>query len=148
MSLSGLRSFAPILVCSLGLFWILPVAAAAETENHGAQIDTVPLRKGQPAPFDGQLLSTEAAIRIVLEDEHSARRHALEVEHTRKLGQVALEHERERRRIDREAHKRQLSLADRALEKADPWYRAPVVVAPVTFVLALVMVWVAGQAGN
>lgn len=143
-SLNVPRSFVPILTSSLVLCW--PSLAAGANENHGSQIEAVQLRKGDSAPFDGQLLSTEAAIRVVLEDEHSARRCSLEIGQTRKLGQLALEHARELRFIDGRACQKKVELADRALSKADPWYRAPVFVAGVTFLGTLAIVWLTGQA--
>lgn len=46
-----------LLLPALGLVCLAPMRASAETEI----VDVVPLGKGQPAPFEGVLYSTEAA---------------------------------------------------------------------------------------
>lgn len=121
--------------CAAILAGSLVLSSTSRAE--GKELDAVPLEKGDPAPFSGQLISTETAVRIVVGAEISERRCALEIEHARESGRLALEHERELREIERRA------LTSRLAPR--PWYEHPIIVAGASFVGTMALVFAIGN---
>ena len=105
----------------------------------------VPLAKGQPAPFDGQLLSTELAIRLGMKAETCERRVGIEVTHAARLVQVDLDLCERKREIDAAARQAERELMTKAVDGAAVWYRDPVFVAATSVVLTAVVIVLARE---
>ena len=52
-----------ILLFCLGVFVAFPVASFAEESNY----DLIPIKAGEPAPFDGILISLDAAAKMAVD---------------------------------------------------------------------------------
>lgn len=112
----------------------------------------MPLQRGQAAPFEGQLLTTELAIDLGLKADSCAARVALEVDFAKKTAGVDLDLEKRLREVDRVACNSATSILQKRLEAAYepvPFYERPWFVATVTTVLVVtagsLAVWGAGQ---
>jgi len=110
-----------------------------------------PLLKGDPAPYPGQLLTTELAIQLGQKADTCDTRLKLEVAFATKLAAVGLDLERNLHRNDLDAASdREVVLLRRVKEAEDEsFWEEPAFLVPVaTFSGALLMVlavWAAGQ---
>jgi hypothetical protein len=96
----------------------------------------VPLAKGERAPYDGQLLSTEIAIALGQKAEKCDALLSLEIDRVKKLAAIDLDLERQLRKIDTDAARLARELLERRIaESVVPWYERPSVTAAVTVVL-------------
>jgi len=91
--------------------------AALLTLAQAQDSDVVTLHKGQPAPFDGSLLTTEAVAKIVSQSELAEKECKIEFEAEKKVAATILDYEKSRSAVvlqacvdgatrDREAAKR------------------------------------------
>lgn len=69
----------------------------------GFQLCAQGIQKGEPAPFDGQVLSTDLAITLGIAAEQCDQRVALERDHAERLAEVELVLERETRQLEQQA---------------------------------------------
>jgi hypothetical protein len=131
--------------------------AAPTCDPQDARMCSAPLKAGEAAPYAGQLLTPELAIRLGQRAEYCDTRIKAEVELATKLGQVDLGLERKLRQADNEANAAMLSATraryERALEEAaPPWWERPwfvtLVAASATATLLTFAVWGAGQLGG
>jgi len=106
----------------------------------------VPLAKGEPAPFAGQLIDTETAITLGTKAADCGSRTATEVTRAVRLVQVDVDLCQRHREIDHEASLATIDAVELRLDAASAWYRSPVFVASVSVVLTLGAVLVARYA--
>lgn len=107
--------FAVTLSLSLGL--CRSSAAAQDPEP-------VPLRKGEPAPYDGQLLTPQRAATLVVKIEQAAQHHELEVKRLTRLHEQELQLVEERHASRAASAEQRAELYAQALEAASVWYRS------------------------
>jgi len=110
-----------------------------------------PLLKGDPAPYSGQLLTTELAIQLGQKADTCDTRLKLEVAFATKLAAVDLGLERSLHRNDLDASSDREAVLLRELTAAQdtPFWREPVFLVPVSTLggaaLMVLAVWAAGQ---
>ena len=78
-----------------------------------------PLKLGQVAPFDGQLLSTEAAIENTLKLENIEEKHKLALQHQADLAQLKLDYQSTIHSIDQDEWTDKETLYRDTIEKHD-----------------------------
>lgn len=95
--------------------------------------------EGQPAAFDGQLLTTQLAVDLGLKAERCEELVGIEARFARRELQVELDYEKTLHRIDVESRDRQITVLEGALEdvQAVPWHREPWFVASVASVVTV-----------
>lgn len=108
-------------------------------------IEAVELEQGESAPFAGQLLEPETAIRLGTLAAQCKDRIQAEVELVRRGGDYKLRAERMLRGLDQDDAKRREELLRGEIERARVWYRDPLFVAPVTAVLTVVAIILARE---
>lgn len=103
----------------------------------------VPVREGEPAPFTGQLLSTDLAIDLGMKADSCDRRLDLELEFQREKLELQIDLQKRLLEIEREGCKAQKSLLFRRLEQSEgiSWYEHPAFVASIT-AIAVVLVFI------
>lgn len=110
---------------------------------------STPVAKGEAAPFAGQLLSTERAVRLWDKAERCQAETKIEIETLLKQTAAALANERRKTEIERERGDEIKAMAERNAEKADSLWSSPVVVASGTVIGTLALValtaWSLGQ---
>lgn len=105
-----------------------------------------PLRAGEPAPHDGQLLTTSLAIRLGQRADRCDAVVAIELERARALAAVDLALERELRRLETEAAARKAAALERAIEAAEPpWHERPAFVAAASAALSVAAMYAAAR---
>lgn len=107
-----------------------------------------PLLKGELAPFDGQLLTNEAAIELGLAIERSDRLLKLELDRVTETASIALETERKLHKIELRVKDKEIDhWQQRALTAENPpFYVHPVFVAGVAVAGTLLLTVVVGYA--
>jgi hypothetical protein len=105
------------------------------------------LHQGDVAPFTGQLLTSELAIRLGQKAELAARTIGLEVDFAKRQAAVDLNLEKQLHANDVAAKDREIALLKEQAKV--PFYTHPAFVAPITAVVAVglvvLSVWAAGQ---
>ena len=98
----------------------------------------MPIRKGAPAPFAGQLLTPRLAIDLGQKANSCQDRIDMRVTHEAKLAAIDLETERKMHQIDVASWARERKLLLLRLEEAHttPWYSHPAFVATVSVLAA------------
>ncbi|HET6494144.1 MAG TPA: hypothetical protein VFH61_02130, partial [Thermoleophilia bacterium] len=120
----------------------------------------VPLEAGEAAPFAGQLLTPELALKLGMGLEGCRERSKLQLEHAREMCRVRSAYEVADRKIREGALADKVTLLTAELDRAlldgqTPWWEEPGFVTPVAFGAGLVVsaalvfgaVWAAGQLG-
>lgn len=133
----------PLLVLLSILFWGTFAGAQNKykpiCDHRDRRPCAVALLKGETAPYDGQLLTTDLAIRQGQKVEHCDARMAIEVDRANQLAEVKINLEKRLRAIDTEAYELQLKVMQKHLEKAGKrsWLEHPAVVATMTAVVVV-----------
>lgn len=98
---------------------------------------STPIKEGQPAPYDGQVLSTDLAIDLGQKAELFELRLGLELERATSLLKADLSLERRLRENDQQAFEAQIDLLTNRLEEAHHrlWYEHPLFIAAVSAVV-------------
>jgi len=111
-----------------------------------------PLQRGQPAPWDGQLLTPELALDLGLKVDGCAAKLQLELDFANKSADIELNLEKQLRQIDQTACQESRATLQRQIDEAlqpPPFYERPWFVASVTAILtvtaASLVIWGAGQ---
>jgi len=147
MTLLPLASFSCVLLA-------VPNIAAAECDPDNPALCAQAVTKGQPVPFDGQLLTVPLAIKLSQKADRCDQVTTLEVDFAKKLAGVDLALERQLSAADTAAHARELKAMEAAMEEAKeaasvPFYERPWFVGTVTGILVVggftFAVWGAGQ---
>lgn len=125
-----------------------------------AEEAAVPLEAGEAAPFAGQLLTPDLALKLGMGLEGCRARKKLELEHTREMCRVRAAYEVADRKIREGGLQDRVTLLESELERAHlaaqrPWWEDPGFVTPVAFTAGLAVsgalvfgaVWAAGQLG-
>jgi len=107
------------------------------------ELKAIPLREGEPAPFAGQLLNTELAISLGLKAEQCQKRIEIELGRQTDINRLELDYQKQLRKIDAEKRAKEIEVYQKQLDKSEVWYRHPIFVASVTFVLTVGSVLVA-----
>lgn len=84
-----------------------------------------PLKAGEPAPFAGQLLTTEAAVSLVVKLEQAEDRKAAELTHLIRLHEAELRYLKEQGDARVDAEKQRSDLWRTEAEAGRAWYREP-----------------------
>jgi hypothetical protein len=95
----------------------------------------MPLEKGTPAPYAGQLLTPDLAIELGVRASQCVARTQAEVDHAKALAGVQLGLCKQTAEVDAALHRDQLGLLHQELDAARAWYRSPEFVAAVAIVL-------------
>lgn len=108
-----------------------------------------PILKGEAAPFDGQVLTTELAIKLGQKADFCDKRLAIELSRATQLADIELEKMRALRKIDEDAHAEQLRIMQKKVDAAldrpfwrEPWFVA-LTTATVTLAAAVGVGWLA-----
>lgn len=126
-------------------------AAPPECAESDPTMCAVPLEKGQPAPFDGQLLTSSLAIKLGQRADRCAAILQEERDYLTKIDAANVDYQRQLRSIETDSLKQQLDLTRKMLlQKPDEtWYTNPVFVSAVSVVVTAAMfsvsVWAAGH---
>lgn len=107
------------------------LSASAKAECDGTKC-AEPLAKGQRAPFEGQLLSTELAIDLGLKAEQCDARLGLEKQYRERSMQIEISHLQRVHTIDLEAAMAREKVLEEALSRASPWYKEPMFIAAIS----------------
>lgn len=111
-----------------------------------AEVCSAPLKRGERAPFDGQLLTTDLAIQLGQRAERCEVLSKLDVEHAKAIAAIDLGLERKLRELEAEAARQREAALVRALEaERARWYERPAFVATVAVAASFAAVWAAGQ---
>ena len=92
----------------------------------------VPLKAGERAPFTGQLVPTEQAIRLLQAAEGCDERIAAEIARAEGLGAARVGHITQLRALDAELWATERQLLHAQIREQDAWYRGPIAVATLT----------------
>lgn len=124
----------------------LAVSPTVECDEREPSRCAASIRKGEAAPFDGQVLTTSLAIALGQKAESCDARIAIELEHAKRVAAIDLELERRLRSIEAEAsiHARQ-ALERYADELRPRWWEKPIIVSGVTAGVVLLAVFAVGQ---
>lgn len=158
-----LRSW-PLIWSVLAIVWLPSMGTAQEsarrptknppTDNNPCadpNLCAIALRKGQPAPFSGQLLTVDLALQLGQVADGCAASQQAAVARCQADAAIDIQHEKDSRKADAEmftastlAAQQRLARAQKLAEdQAPPFFARPWFVAPVTAVLtASVIVWV------
>jgi hypothetical protein len=104
----------------------------------------VPLTKGEPAPFDGDLWSAVRSLRITLRAEACEERSELRLHHAARGFEIDLRFERRSAANRARADAERIEFLRDALVEATAWYTSPAFVAVVASVATLALVVVTG----
>ncbi|HSC15013.1 MAG TPA: hypothetical protein VLI71_07840 [Gammaproteobacteria bacterium] len=111
-----------------------------------AEACAVPLKRGERAPFDGQLLTPQLAIQLGQRAESCDIRLKLDVEHAKAIAAIDLGLERKLRELEAAAAVQREATLARALEaERARWYERPPFVATIAVAASFAAVWAAGQ---
>jgi len=132
----------------LPLLVSLSVLAADPTPECDPAMPTLcaaPLRLGQPAPYAGQLLSTELALRLGQKADRCDAYVRIEIDYAARMAQVQLDLERQKRRIDLDAALATLAATRRYYQQQlddspSPWLVGGLAVAA-TVAVTVLAVW-------
>lgn len=104
---------------------------------------SAPLEQGQPAPFQGQLLSVELAIDLGQKATYCQERVTLEVTHAKALASVDLTLEKQLRGNDLLTWQTKEKLLLERLQEAQsrPWYEHPAFVATVAVIATALLTY-------
>lgn len=107
---------------------------ALECNEEDFSMCAQPLVQGEPAPFDGQLLSPELAISLSQKALDFDIELTIELQRQQKLFDIELDYQKELRTMEQEGARKQIEVLEKELEEAIsvPWYRTPVFVATVS----------------
>lgn len=105
-----------------------------------------PVVAGEPAPFSGQLLSTERAIKLGQRADRCDAQIKIELDRALQQSAWALAHERRSTEIEHERAEAFREVAEHTAGEADNWSRSPALAAAVTVVVTLGLVLVTGYA--
>lgn len=130
----------PLAAC-VAILLLSPNTSTAQAEAE----KVTPLLKGQSAPFTGQLLPVETAIRLGVKASQCNERTAAEVSRAVRLVGVDLDLSERKRAIEAEAAASRLELMRMEVDEAQRWYRAPVFVAGVSVLLTAALVVLARE---
>ena len=89
------------------------------------------MRKGEPAPFTGDLYPVEVSVRFALEIDTCAERAEAALDHARKIHQIELVRVQGMAQASAEASQRRVELLNAQLVEANAWYRSTPFVATV-----------------
>jgi hypothetical protein len=120
----------------------LAIAAEARAQPAGACDPdepthcAVPLAQGAPAPFSGQLVTTELAISLGQKAEKCGAWTKLEVDRVAEMAEAERMHQAELRTIERDACREKTKSLETALDEVEarPWWEHPAFVAAVSVV--------------
>lgn len=134
-----------ILVGVVLALWTAPAFAQADCDPDDPSRCAQPLQKGQPAPFDGQLLTPALAIALGLKADRCDAYAALEASRAAELANIDKRLLERLRELDQKTCDQQTNLLQKRLDDAlaaqgGPWFERPEFVVPVTFV-ATTAVW-------
>ena len=90
------------------------------------------MREGDPAPFDGQLIPTERAVRLALRIKYQDERHQAELARLVRLHEIETKAAVTRGAIQIDAASQRAEIYRRELKEADAWYRSPVFIAVIS----------------
>lgn len=109
---------------------------ALECDEDNWALCAQPLMQGQPAPFDGQLLTPELAIKLGQKALDFDIELSIQMGRQQKLHEIELNYQKELYEIEAKGAEDKIALLERRLEEAStvPWYRTPVFVAVVSCV--------------
>ena len=121
-----------------GLILAQPVPFCSDSEHCSVEI-----KKGEVAPYTGQLLSTELAISLGTKAEFCGKRCDLELEFQQKTLKLDLVLEKKLRGMDQKAWKEQKDLLLKRLEESHstPFYTHPIFISAVTVVFTVLAIW-------
>jgi hypothetical protein len=105
-----------------------------------------PVMKGQPAPYDGQCLTTALAVQLALKADSCDARIEIEVEHVRKMERLDVERMQKLSTIDKESNAERNQVLMEQLKSEQAWWKQPAFVIPVTALVTIGLVWVTGEA--
>jgi hypothetical protein len=113
-----------------------------ECDPDDPKLCATPIRKGELAPFDGQVLTTELAIKLGQKAEFCDKRLVIELSRATQLAEIELAKEKAFRKIDQDMHAEQLrilrSKIDDSLDR--PFWREPWFVAAATATITVAAV--------
>ena len=104
---------------------------------------STPLRRGEVAPYAGQLLSPALAIQLGQEADHCEERILLEVARTSSLAAVELDYARDLHRLDTEALARERDVYRSLWSSEGAWYESPALLVALSVAATLGAVYVA-----
>lgn len=107
--------------------------------------EAVPISKGDPAPFAGQLLTTDLAIRLGQKADRCDSIIELEKLHQQELAMVQVNLARQKEALANEARIQERKVWETRLEHATSWYTHPLFVAAVTAVSVGLLVYAAKE---
>jgi hypothetical protein len=129
----------PLLLCWSNL------AKAIEADCDGVMCAT-PIIKGQPAPYDGLVLTPQLASKVFVAADECDARTKEEVEFTRKIERLEIDRLQKLMQIDKETHIHRTTIVMQELENAQAWYRQPAFIVPVSVVVTIGIVVATGYA--
>lgn len=110
-----------------------PAAAQKFCDPQAPEKCSAPIKKGEPAPYDGQVLTVPLAIDLGQKAAHCDERIRLDVDFAKEVAAVKLSEEQELHRIDNQtADAIKEMMRQRIAEAAPKWYEQPVFVVAVT----------------
>ena len=123
-------------------FWSRPELARADCIG---DMCSEPIKKGQPAPYDGQVMTTGLAISLGQQAENCDRRIKIETTRISELGGIELKHSRDLHEIDNKKNEEKQKILEKQIEQQQKkWYESAGFVATVTVVGALAVFFAAG----
>jgi len=138
------RNFWSVLVAGLLLFR----SPCGLAEEHTVTCDpddpdlcSKPMKKGEPAPFDGQLLSTELSISLGQKAASFEARLKIELKSARGEMQLRIDFEKYRLKVYQEASEKQVKLLTLRLKEATQqvWYEHPAFIISCTIVVTVLI---------
>lgn len=116
---------------------LLCLAILSESANvYGAE--AVALKKGDPAPFAGQLLTPELAVSLSVGAEKCLEKYAIDIAHEKRICKLASTHAASLTRIHSAEEEAKVKILENALksvqaQKEIPFWEEPGFVGPVAF---------------
>ena len=120
-------------------------ARAADPDCAGVMCAT-PIRKGQPSPVDGLVLTADLAAKVFVMADSCKAFTKTEVEHTKRMERLDVERLQKLMAIDNEANGQRHQLLLRQLEHEQSWWRQPPFVAAAAAVITIGVVMATGYA--
>lgn len=110
---------------------------------------SVGLEIGEPAPFQGQLLTPPLALRLGMAADSFEDRVNLEVRHATDVQRLTFEHELRLKNIDLELSAKRIGQLENQLAEAEPpFYARPWFVIPVTTAGTVLLIWLASAVAS
>lgn len=99
----------------------------AECDGEDPSMCAQPLRRGEVAPFDGQLISPELAISLGQRALNFDIELTIELDRQQQIHELALDYQKEINALDKKSAEKQIALLEERLEEAQKiaWYRTP-----------------------